>query len=852
MPVLRVKQQPDAMPTITLNGCAPIPLAHYLKALGILRLVSEDSELGDPLASGCWANDAFILTSQLDRAQLIEFFVQRYKPTPILAPWNGGSGFYAGEVKQRSVQSQLRISENGRLDQYSRALNVARIALARNVKGFRAGGSHHFRLQLVLSQSRRSTRKLLIKAVEQHLITGKVSRDKNINALMENEAIKEFKNSLSDKGASKRIDLAAKWEVAGFKTRKRLVTEVLSSPAWDCLQREARGKVLTKLFNDELAESKTQLLQLCRNSFPEDALGWLDAVFVLGQDGAKFPPLLGTGGNDGRLEFTNNFMQRITEVMDPATGEPTAESARWLRAALFGSAAPGLATRAPVGQFFPGAAGGANATSGFDAPSAVNPWDYILMIEGALLFAAASVKRLESADDGALVYPFCVRQAGIGYASAAEADEAEARCEMWMPLWGKPTTLAELRAIFSEGRAQVRGRNARSGVDFAQAAVTLGVDRGIAAFQRYGFQVRNGLAYFATPLERVIVRRNARADLLADIEQWHDRLRQKAGPRANPEPPASVARALNQLERRMVELCRDDSPGSLQSLIAALGGSEQALARSFKWTTGAYLRPLHGLKKRWLDDANDNSPEFRLAQSVAAMHAWLGKETLWFRQHLEPLNVGSNKERSWVSWHDTPGNDVAWHDGELTHTLNAILARRLVRTEKSGVRGWPDWSPRPAALSDITAFIERRTNDALLADLIWGLSLVDWESIIRDERRTANSVEAETAIDFDQRAVPSSFYALLRLCFRRSSGKDDVIPLVPAILQRAMNGDGKAASELAARRLRASGKAPLVKDLPVGGDTARRTAAAMLFPIASHDFRLLEYSVLQHSKTQNT
>jgi CRISPR-associated protein Csx17 len=208
----------------------------------------------------------------------------------------------------------------------------------------------------------------------------------------------------------------------------------------------------------------------------------------------------------------------------------------------------------------------------------------------------------------------------------------------------------------------------------------------------------------------------------------------------------------------------------------------------------------------------------------------------------------------------------------LTDTLNAILARRLVRAEKSGARGWPDWSPRPARLSDITAFIERRTNDALLADLVWGLSLVDWESIIRDERPNAemalieaglpeeevnatsedDPVEAETAIDFDQRAVPSSFYALLRLCFRRSSGKDDAIPLVPAILQRAMNGDGKAASELAARRLRASGKAPLVKDLPVGGDTARRTAAAMLFPIASHDFRLLEYNVLQHSKTQNT
>ena len=106
--------------------------------------------------------------------------------------------------------------------------------------------------------------------------------------------------------------------------------------------------------------------------------------------------------------------------MNPATGEPTAESATLAAGGVVRDAALGLATKAPVGQFFPGAAGGANATSGFDAPSAVNPWDFILMIEGALLFAAASVKRLETTDDGALVYPFCVRQAGVGYASAAE------------------------------------------------------------------------------------------------------------------------------------------------------------------------------------------------------------------------------------------------------------------------------------------------------------------------------------------------------------------------------------------------------------------------------------------------
>lgn len=738
------------MPALNLTGCAPVPLAHYLKALGILRLVAESAH-GDPAATACWQDDTFVLHSRFDRAGLTNFFLKDYAPTAVLAPWNGGGGFFFREGKSKEKDAATgKLKKTGVRDQETAATKTV----------------------TVISDS-------------------KCTRLKSLRS-----SIQSARNILSSMGLN------------------------------EAPKEELKEELLTRL----------------RNHISDEAIGWMDATVALGTNKVSYPPLLGTGGTDGNLDFTNNFMQRITEVMDVATGEPAPQSESWLHAALFAKAAPGLTTTAPIGQFSPAAAGGANATSGFDAPSAVNPWDFILMIEGALLFAAASVKKLESTDSGALVYPFCVRQTGVGYASATGADEADARCEMWLPLWERPTALVELRAIFGEGRAQVRGRPARNGVDFAQAAVTLGVDRGIAAFQRYGFLVRNGLAYFATPLERIAVRRNTRADLLADIEQWHDRLRQKAAT-TNSNAPASVTRALNQLERRILDLCRDGGSGTLLAVLAALGAAERALARSFKWTKENYLRPLSGLGPHWLDAADDGSPEFRLAASLASSRASFGKgkETLRFRQHLEPLKRNERGEFGYPAWSEKGAeNDAVWHDGNLVSALNEALARRLMRFQQAGVPGWLDWSPRPAALDDISAFIEGRVNEDLLADLLWGLACLDWQKV-SDQSVGECQRASETA-------APSAFYALLKLCHHRLPKNEEPVPLVPAILRRAMNGDGTTASQLAARRLRASGRHPLVTELPVTGTSARRTAAAILFPISHRDHFLLIQTITHNNQ----
>jgi CRISPR-associated protein Csx17 len=750
------------MPTLTLSGCAPVPLAHYLKALGILRLVSEQA---DPSAKSYWQHDQFVLNSCFDRETLLNFFLDSYRPTPILAPWNGGSGFYfqEGKLNQKDPITGNKI-KTGVRDQPTAGTRVVEVILKSTSDRF-----ERYRSTII--------------------------------------ATKEL---LRSKGFQEAPEAAAK---------------------------------------DDL------LIQL-RSIWPDDAVRWLDCVAVL-TNAAKprsatgllpaYTTLLGSGANDGNADFTSNFMQRLAGLLLDAKSDDSQNSRQQLQSALFGDNYPLTRIEALAGQYSPGTAGGANSTSGFSSKYSINPWDYVLLIEGALIFAAAAVRKLDTNQAGSIAYPFCVKSTGIGYASAAISDELADKAnteEMWLPLWNRPCTQGELMFVFGEGRAQLSKGKAATGVDFTRAIVGLGVDRGISEFQRIGFFVRNGKSVFATPLNRVVVQRNAHADLLSDIDQWHDRLRQKAGPLAKPAAPASVVRCLNLLERAILNFCRNDSADSIQVVLTSLGQAERALGKSLKWTTKDTVRlhPLGGLHVKWFEDANTGCPEFRLAASLAGMRARpvRDRDFLWLRQMLEPVEEESMRGR-WVTWDKNPSNDVVWHDGDLTDALNDILARRIIRVEKSGVEGWPDWSPRYSRLEDITAFIEGRTDDALIADLLWSLSLIDWQTVEKKTQETTSESEF----------VPSSFYALLKLCFR-PKGEDKTIPLVPGIHHRARSGDGLAASQLAARRLRGSGYPPFVEKLPVAATVARRTAAALLFPISPRDFSLLEQITINQPKSQNT
>lgn len=112
-----------------LDGCAPMPLAHYLKALGVLRLVAEQL---DAQARGWWDGERFRLATSANEDELLRFFLQTYAPTPMINPWGARSGFYAGssESTSRGLLGRIVESRDPRFAAFSSAATVARASIA--------------------------------------------------------------------------------------------------------------------------------------------------------------------------------------------------------------------------------------------------------------------------------------------------------------------------------------------------------------------------------------------------------------------------------------------------------------------------------------------------------------------------------------------------------------------------------------------------------------------------------------------------------------------------------------------------------------------------------------------------
>jgi CRISPR-associated protein Csx17 len=600
--------------THVFPGLRPEPLASYLAGLGLFRVLAEQADLA---ATAAWTGQGLALVTIV--ADVADWLVERYVPTPAVSPWNNGSGFGPKDKEPKRTLDELRAHPSPRLARLREAIRFA----------------------------------------------------EEVGALARREG----------------------WLTDGSKPG-----------------------------------DKGRAVQEFRNRCPEEILPWIDACVVLGGDDPIYPPLLGTGGNDGRLDFSTNFHQRLLDVLD-VTSAGRDRSLVSARDVLAGAETQPLADAA-VGQFDPGRAGGPGSSRFGSAASRVNPWAYVLLVEGAMLFASTMARRGEH-EVGRAAIPFTVFSSPDGSASGASGEDS--RGEVWVPVWEKTFTLGEVRQLFGEARASWRGKPARRAVEFYEATRTLGVARGVDGFVRYGLHRRNGLAFAAVPVDRVDTHPDPSVRLLADLQDWPARLRS--------DPSIAVGGALRRFEKAQIAYACTGKSIELARVLAALTDLEQAVGRSARAREAAPARRPRPAQPFLEIFAEASCRELRMAAGLASCATWGGPDrqppVRTMRQILLPLDPRGPADPARVAgrWRDS-----ALVPGLGLRPLASVLADVLVWRARTAIEE-PDRGDTRGAVTfrsgvrvsaeDLHAFARGELDGEALEFWLRAFLALDWREVKR-------------------------------------------------------------------------------------------------------------------------
>ncbi len=603
-------------------------LIGYMKAIALLRLISDQA---DDEARGGWDGPAFVLRTNLNREQLADFFLDCYRPTPVMNPWNSGAGFDA--------------------------------------------------------RSRREAAGQVLDALEQ----------------------------TDDPRWSASRDVLA--------LARRIVAEAGEEPA------------------------KSEVLRTLRERYPDDALLWLDAAVVVGPETPRFPPLLGTGGNDGRLDFSINFLRQALRVVRAAARE---ERELLLFDALDGTSRAQVANDLAIGQYAPANAGGVNASVGFAGDTLLNPWDYVFLVEGLVVFAGAMVKRFGPSVRPAFPFTFSTTVGGYGSASSEEGS----RGEVWLPRWSGFAAFRAVSNLIRTARVDVaigpadeaglRTRAATSALEAAQAAMSRGISVGIDGFERIVIAQRNGLAFSATRVGFVRADRanEAAAALSRNAAAWIHRLRGKGDTLG-----AAARQALKSYDDAVFDYAARPGPTLLQTWVAALGALDAAVAMSPPEGVHPFAFGSEGDADSVARGLEDGSPEHHIAAAFCSLGN--GSRDLALRAQISPVVV----ERNGFVY---GGRGVI--PADMTRTLGAVAVRRIREAHETRNRR----SIRGAVASSVSIELVRRfldggVDDGRIARLLFGYALLP---PIRLERTQEIS---RTTTGRREAAVPSAAWCALKL-----------------------------------------------------------------------------------------
>jgi CRISPR-associated protein Csx17 len=317
---------------------------------------------------------------------------------------------------------------------------------------------------------------------------------------------------------------------------------------------------------------------------------------------------------------------------------------------------------------------------------------------------------------------------------------------------------------------------------------------------------------------RVPKRASPKMACLDDLDTWLPKLKRESRKKTSPARMEIADRCLSDALFAVTQ--HSDEPRRWQAVLLALADTESVMRTG----TGFRAGVIPPLRPEWVEAANDDSPEFRLALAFA-----LQSPNDPVRRHWLPLK--ENQARFAAS--GTGRQAVLERRPEVVmggrsgmDDAIAVVLRRIQYAEKTSDDGFSLVPERgaSAAPSDLALLLAGRVNFDLtvkLARALMALNRRQWR---------VNPRPLDTCPDD---AYPDDAWLTIRLSL---SGfplppEDRRVPLDPAIPRRLQSGDAASAVRTALQRLRSVGIRAPVRFAAVSPKTARLWAAALAFPV---------------------
>ena len=578
----------------------------------------------------------------------------------------------------------------------------------------------------------------------------------------------------------------------------------------------------------------------------QESLLELFAAHAVAHAQVAFNPLLGTGGNAGRRDFAKGWKAAVDNLQKSPKG---IDKGKELRAWLLGEPVSWVLKGSHLGaaSWFSSANKLYNSGQQPYREEPLSPWAMALACEGLPFFAGAPSRRLGARARAQGAFPFICRPT----APTAPGEAGRNRGEVWAPLWDRPMTLPEVRALFQRGRAEVRGRGANTPAAFAAAIVRRGVDAGISSFLRFSLGRTTSENTFEPRFEgsipvrggnsqEVIVR--ARSDavecMLALVEKLPEDRKQGSRWR--------FVGLRGPVEAALVRLAQ--TPDEPEAVRALLGATVSALDkidrnRSFR-EKGVFWEPLPLDYLPALFGDEEPGLEARLALALVSSFPRSRPFTLYrfgVEWQYDRFQHPKQPPRRWV-----------WGAGELSRILVRVLSRRTLDWEEEGKKmatttEKPVCDLFPTSCWDVSQWLHGNVDEYQMERWLSRLALFDWRTVSRSLRAKLRAGgQAGDRVPADG---PLCLFGLLQPLFDHcpvplAGGDDDLLDpgtgsRTPAVARRLIAliqaGQLDAAVDLAASRY-AMARTPLAKfDLTWFVGDPDRLLASLLFTVSARE-----------------